>query len=155
MTPGVWTHAGGDLPAAARAVSGALLDLSAGPSSPSHTFEDALRRAWEHALALVPAGTVGRRAAWAHLLFIVPGERPALLALGRTLRARLADLPAALHWHILLTAHDRAEPERTFMCDPGYDLAAYAGRDCLAWVTPYPGPDWRESQRYPTFEPIA
>ena len=43
---------------------------------------------------------------------------------------------------------------RTFMCDPGYDLAAALG-NIIAWVEPYPGPDWRKSQRYPTVTLLA
>ena len=40
------------------------------------------------------------------------------------------------------------EPERTLMCDAKYNIERTSG-SVLAWVDPYGGDDWRESQRYP------
>jgi hypothetical protein len=164
VTAGAWLLGRGDIEAATRALPrGALLDLLAETDALDALRRrgvgevEALRGAWELAVALASPGPFGRRVAWSRFYFLLPGERPQLSEFGRTLLGRLAadarTMP--LRWHIVLVAHDGAEPERTLRCDPGYDLQAYAGRSCLAWVTPYDGLDWREPQRYPTFELLA
>jgi hypothetical protein len=61
-----------------------------------------------------------------------------------------ADAPHSLFWHVVLTEIVAAEPERTFLCDPGHHLRALEGRNALVWVQPYPGAAFWEPQRYPT-----
>jgi hypothetical protein len=83
---------------------------------------------------------------------VLEGTQDTLSALGSRLLAALksdVDL-SAFDWHLVFTAIFLAEPERTFLCDPGYDLGMAAGRSAIAWVEPYAGADWRASQRYPT-----
>ena len=105
---------------------------------------------------MLPHDAVGRRAAWSRFEFAVEGTQVASGVLGRRLLGALSTDPdlARWTWQVVFTEIFVADPMRTFMCDPGYDLAAALG-NIIAWVEPYPGPDWRKSQRYPTVTLLA
>jgi hypothetical protein len=109
-----------------------------------------LHRAWQRIVDVLPANTVGHRAGWATFEFVVEAAPEDAGRLGRSMLAALRgdDALAAWRWRIIFTEIFRAEPDRTLMCDPGYDIPATG--NVIAWVKPYPGDDWRESQRYPT-----
>jgi hypothetical protein len=110
-----------------------------------------LVRALELSGRLLPVGTSLCRTAWSRFEFVLVGSRERLEQLGRMLLQRLTtdvELRTS-HWRLALTEVYTAEPLRTLLCDPGYDLVAAAERTSLAWVRPHEGPDWREPQRYP------
>jgi hypothetical protein len=113
--------------------------------------EDArLRTAWDLVLGGLPEGTTGRRAGWKQFEYVLRGEREVLASLGHRLLRSLRAEPslAGLQWHLLLIEIYPESPERTLMCDPGYDVADVEG-SFVAWVEPYRGDDWRASQKYP------
>lgn len=91
------------------------------------------------------------RTLWSRFESALPGPRDELAEVARTLVAKLLDDPnsGTLSWRAILTRIVPGEALRTMHCDPGYDLARAKG-PFVAWVDPYPGDDWRESQRYPT-----
>ncbi len=91
------------------------------------------------------------RTGWSRFECAVPGDREALGDSARTLIKGLLCHPdfCSLRWRATLTRIFPGEALRTLVCDPGYDLAA-AKTWVVAWVDPYAGDDWKESQRYPT-----
>jgi hypothetical protein len=91
------------------------------------------------------------RTRWSRFESSLPGPRDELADVARKLVTKLLDDPASgrLSWRAVLIRIVPNEALRTMDCDPGYDLAALEG-SFVAWVDPYPGDDWRESQRYPT-----
>lgn len=155
-TPKTWQQGGGDLRAAVDALAGsgrpgALLRMDV-EGTASSIDDDLLRRAWEKTVATLPTTAIGKRTAWSRFELVVEGDRATLGALGARLLTALKrdDALAALEWHLVFVEIFGAEPERTFLCDPGYDLRAAAGKSAVAFVQPYPGSDWREPRRYPT-----
>jgi hypothetical protein len=157
-----WTLNGGDprriiesMAFAGRA--GALLIVeTTGSRSPTESVREEecarLRAAWDALVAASPPTTVGRRAGWSKFEFALDGSRTHLAAQGRQLLAALNRVPdlAGYHWHLVFIAAFAGEPERTFSCDPGYDLQTLEGETAIAWVEPCAAEDWRESARYPT-----
>jgi hypothetical protein len=146
--------------ASLRSRAGAVLFLEATASS-----VDELRRgesdaalharllgAFHMAAHLLSAQTFAR-AAWRGCQFLLAGSREELSALATELLQRLLARPdrACLEWRLVLTKLFPGDPERTLRCDPGYDLNGVRG-SFVAWVEPYAGHDWRESQRYPSTE---
>ena len=164
MTP--WKHNGGDLRAAAEGSAkargaGALLGIEIERDALEKARDDEVardregelvRKAWEIAVAVLPSSAVGRRTRWSRFDFVFEGTRGAMEVLGgRLLTAfKRDDDLSALAWHLIFTEIFIAEPERTFLCDPGYDLRTADGMSTIAWVEPYPGADWKSAQRYPT-----
>lgn len=164
MTGDAWEHGGGDLGLAAQALAevgcrGALLrvevefaSLKAQRAEGLSRSREAtfLHRAWALAVDSVPAGSVGRRQGWSVFEFILEGGQGSVSGCARQLLSRLSkDADAGrLTWQLVAVDLFLEEPERTFCCDPGYDLAGVTG-NVIAWVEPYSGPDWREPQRYP------
>lgn len=108
-----------------------------------------LARAWSIVVDSLPS-SVGRREGWSEFHFVLEGARRAVTDSARELLTRLSEDREAgrVNWRLVLVELFLGEPERTFLCDPGYDLAPVTG-SVVAWVEPYAGPDWRESQRYP------
>jgi hypothetical protein len=91
------------------------------------------------------------RTAWNRCELAVPGARATVITAATTLVAGLTAHPTcgSLRWRAILTRVFPGEALRTHHCDPGYDLA-HLTSSCVVWVDPYPGDDWRQSQRYPT-----
>ncbi|AKT35913.1 hypothetical protein [Chondromyces crocatus] len=161
-----WEHNGGDLRAAADGLAkarsaGALLGIEIESDSLEKARDDEdtrdregelIRKAWETAVAVLPSAAVGRRTRWSRFEFILEGKRGGMGVLGERLLTAFKrdDDLSALEWHLIFTEIFVAEPERTFLCDPGYDLRTAEGMSAIAWVEPYPGADWKTSQRHPT-----
>jgi hypothetical protein len=157
---------GGDLGAAAFAIAnaqrpGAVLAIEVERSTLMRLRQEGLEseregayllKTWGVLAAVLPSKTVGQRTSWLRFEFVLEGAANALGPLGRRLLAELEqDVELRVFdWHLIFTEIFAEEPERTFLCDPGYDLARARGRSVLAWVRPYAGPDWRASQRYPS-----
>lgn len=110
-----------------------------------------LEHTFRTAKGLLPPSTVARRALWSRYEFVLEGPQGDLISLGRRLLQALSvdEQLTALNWHLVFIKVFNAEPLRTFMCDPGYDLGGRI-ESLIAWVEPYAKADWRESQRYPT-----
>ena len=110
------------------------------------------QKAWDVLAAALPPKVIGQRTSWLRFEFVLEGAANALGALGQRLLTKLkhdGELNV-FDWHLVFTELFAEEPERTFLCDPGYDLARAKGRSVIAWVKPYAGPDWRAPQRYPS-----
>ena len=148
---------GGDLSSAVAALvqsgdAGAVLSIEVDKRSlglQREREEELLQRAWQIAIDLLPRDAVGRRAAWSRFEFALEGTRDACGTLGRHLLSALGNHLPRWTWRIVFIEIFVEEPLRTFLCDPGYELAAAQG-NVIVWVEPYSGSDWRESQRYPT-----
>lgn len=116
-----------------------------------------LEHAFQTALGVLPASAVGRRALWSRYEFVLEETEGDLIALGRRLLQALSgdESLAPFKWQLVFIKVFNAEPLRTLMCDPGYDIGGRT-ENLIAWVEPYAETDWRESQRYPTvtFPPI-
>ena len=163
-----WKQNGGDLRAAADALGtaqrpGALLAVDRDAHALKKVRDDGLdreregallRRAWQTTLSILPASAVGRRTTWSRSEFVIEGTQATLCPIGTLLLAAFKDDNdlRRFEWHLVFTEIFIAEPERTFLCDPGYDLRASEGKSAIAWVRPYPGDDWKESRRYPTVD---
>jgi hypothetical protein len=113
--------------------------------------EESLLRAWQVMVSVLPAGAVGCRTLWSRFSFVFELEKQAAAPLGRRLLQALSRelRPSQWTWRIVFTEIDCQDSDRTLMCDPDYDLNKVQG-NTIAWVRPYCGPDWRESQRYPS-----
>jgi hypothetical protein len=107
---------------------------------------DELAKAWHAILPLLPPNAVGRRTLWRRFEFALEGSPQELIDLAKRMLRALGGVTC----HLVLTEIVRGEPERTFRCDPGYDLDAVRGQRAIAWVVPYAGADWKEPQRYPS-----
>jgi hypothetical protein len=144
---------------AASRQDGAVFVLEAGSESLKRLHEcgasdehvaEIILRASRIAASTLPT-TEWARTGWSRFESALPGQRDELADFARTLVARLLHDPDSgrLSWRTILTRIFPGEALRTMHCDPGYDLAEATG-SFVAWVDPYPGDDWRESQRYPT-----
>ena len=91
------------------------------------------------------------RTAWSRFECALPGEREELTEQAKQLLLRLLEQPALrpLRWRAVLIRVFPGEALRTLYCDPERDLARLEG-SLVAWVEPYAGEDWQESQSYPT-----
>lgn len=161
-----WTQNGGDLRVAAERIAsdlqaGALLAIEVERDSlqrerarglSREAEGELLKRCWDIALTRLPDQSSGKRALWARLEFVVQGDQQGLVEVAnRIVDAMTRDERLGrMQWHVVLTEIFVAEVVRTFMCDPGYELAAWRGKTVIAWVEPHAGADWREAQRYPT-----
>jgi len=154
----IWTQNGGDLHAAARdldarAEAGALLKLYVTASSGrvSDADPEKLRVAWDFVLSELPCDVVARRSSWNLIEVLIPGAESSLIGRLRNLLPLLLsqkEFAGAIPQAVLIRLFS-GEIERTFGCDPDYDLRPLSGA-YLAWVSPYAQDDWKESQRYPT-----
>ena len=88
------------------------------------------------------------RTSWSGIEFALMGTRDALAERAQSLLVHLG-ASRALSWRAVLIRVFPGEVVRTLQCDPRYDIASYRG-SFVAFVEPYEGDDWRESQRYPT-----
>ncbi len=157
-----WEQGGGDLFAAVDVLTksrrpGALLSVEIERAASDDALVrglkgELLRKAWDLTIAMLPVNVVARRTLWLRFESVLEGAKDALGELGvRLLTALRRDNHLGpFVWQIVLVEICGAEPERTFYCDPGYDLRAARGRSVVAWVQPYSGSDWRQSPRYPT-----
>jgi hypothetical protein len=135
---------------------GALLRLEACPDSIHGTGDAAVPDEDLDAeivgAARVAADLLGRvrwcRTSWTRIEFALDGTREALGERAKCLLVHL-DASSALSWRAILIRVFPGEVARTLQCDPGYDIAPLRG-SFVAYVEPYEGDDWRESQRYPT-----
>jgi hypothetical protein len=111
-----------------------------------------LRVAWDTVIAALPPLAVGRRVMWSRFEFVLEGDQAALAPLGARVVSALVSVRelASYCWHLVFIEVFAGEPERTFCCDPGYDVQTVKGRTAILWVKPYASDDWREPQRYPT-----
>jgi len=116
--------------------------------------ESTVRAAWEAMLASLPPGSIAMRTGWADFDAVAPGDEPTLCAMGATMLQGLVHVAGdAPRWAVTLVALRAGRVDRAFVCDPGYDLARLS--PCaLAWVEPYAGDDWQQSQRYPIVRPL-
>jgi len=88
---------------------------------------------------------------WSTFEYVLTGNETVLIPFARQMAATLSKITThGCCWHLVFIDILQGDPERTFRCDPGYDLDAVAGQNAIAWVTPYAGADWTESGKYPT-----
>jgi hypothetical protein len=160
-----WTQNGGDIAGRASALAqsrrmSAVLSIDVHPNSLQDRRDhglsreregELLHRAWQIIVGLLPPDVVGRRAMWSRFEFALEQTPERAGTVGGAILMALGDDGelSAWTWQIIFTKVFAAEPVRTLVCDPGYALQR-AGGNVVAWVEPYPGPDWKESQRYPT-----
>lgn len=113
-----------------------------------------VRAAWLSMLEALPEGAVAARTGWAHFEAVVDGDEGVVGPIGAAVLRRLVHVVGITpRWAVTLVALRAGRVDRAFVCDPGYDLARLS--PCaLAWVEPYAGDDWQESQRYPTVRPL-
>ena len=140
---------------------GAVLLLEAERESVAHRRDRGVSDANLNAIFLQASQMAARglpdstsaRTSWRGHEFALPGTRETLTEAAKTLVTRLLAHPdcSRVSWRVILTRIFPGEAIRTHCCDPGYDLAGISG-SVVAWVEPYAGDDWRESQRYPTTE---
>lgn len=136
---------------ASRGQTGALVRVHARVRIAS---ESTVRAAWESMVTSLPPAAIAVRTGWADFEAVVEGDEPTLCAMGAMALGGLLHVAGdAPRWAVTLVALRAGRVDRAFVCDPGYDLARLS--PCaLAWVEPYVGDDWRESQRYPTVRPL-
>jgi hypothetical protein len=109
-----------------------------------------LSRAAQVALGRLPGATCARTSWNRHELALL-GSRDHLAAAATSLLTELLAHPGCgrLGWRAVLTRILPGEALRTLHCDAGYALETITS-SAVVWVEPYPGDDWKQSQRYPT-----
>ena len=136
-----WTHGGGDLLAAGRALGGRLGAYLEITVEPLGTFvadglvED-VWACWQALIARLPTGAVARRESWFMLGAVLTGDPVALVDLAKELIAIMKQRPRTPPYRVamLLVEVDPADPEAAFAADLAGELQDLDG-DCLGWVT--------------------
>jgi hypothetical protein len=138
-----WSHGGGDLLAAGRALVaggrlGAYLEIAVEPLGTfvADGLVDDVWACWQALLARLPAGAVARRESWFMIGAVIGGDPIALVELATALLDVMKTRPRSPPYRVamLLVEIDREDPEAAFAADCASDLQDIDG-DCLGWVT--------------------
>lgn len=138
-----WTHGGGDLDAAVRALSasgrlGAYLEFRVEPLGTfvAGDLVDDVRAAWDAMVTRLPAGAVARREGWFSIGAVVAGDPVTLVELARGVMRVLTARPRTPPYRAaaLCVQVDRDDPEAALLVDVTMHLDDQDG-DALGWVT--------------------
>lgn len=138
-----WSHGGGDLRAAGRALVaggrlGAYLEIAVEPLGTfvADGLVDDVWACWQALIARLPAGAVARRESWFMIGAVVSGDPVQLVDLGRELLEVMKHRPRTPPYRVamLLVELDPADPDAAFDADVSGELHDLDG-DCLGWVT--------------------
>jgi hypothetical protein len=139
-----WTHGGGDLEAAMRALAasgrlGAYVEFRVEPLGTFVAGDLAgdVRAAWDALTPLLPEGAVARREGWFSIGAVIAGDPVTLVALARQVMRILTSRPRTPPYRAaaLLVQCDRNDPEIALLVDITAHLDDVEG-DVLGWVTP-------------------
>jgi hypothetical protein len=138
-----WSHGGGDLAAAGRALVasgrlGAYLEIAVEPLGTfvADGLVDDVWACWQALIARLPADAVAKREAWFMIGAVLSGDPVALVDLAKELLAIMKQRPRTPPYRvaILLVELDAADPEAAFAADLAGELQDLDG-DCVGWVT--------------------
>ncbi len=138
-----WSHGGGDLLAAGRALVaggrlGAYLEIAVEPLGTfvADGLVDDVRACWQALVARLPASAVARRESWFMIGAVVAGDPVALVDLAKQLLDVMKIRPRTPPYRVamLLIELDPQDPQAALEADCASDLQDVDG-DCLGWVT--------------------
>jgi hypothetical protein len=138
-----WTHGGGDLEAAIRALAasgrlGAYIEFRVEPLGTfvAGDLASDVRAAWDALTPLLPEGAVARREGWFSVGAVIVGDPVTLVDLARAVMKVLTSRPRTPPYRAaaLLVEVNRDDPETALLVDITEHLEDIEG-DALGWVT--------------------
>jgi hypothetical protein len=139
-----WTHGGGDLEGAVRALAasgrlGAYVEFRIEPLGTfvAGDLAEDVRAAWDALTGGLPEGAVARREGWFSIGAVVAGDPVKLVELSRAVLRILTARPRTPPYRAaaLCVQVDRDDPESALLVDITAHLDDREG-DALGWVTP-------------------
>jgi hypothetical protein len=139
-----WTHGGGDLEAAVRALAasgrlGAYIEFRIEPLGTfvAGDLAEDVRAAWDALTARLPDGAIARREGWFSIGAVVAGDPVKLVDLSKAVLAVLTTRPRTPPYRAaaLCVQVDRDDPDSALLVDITSHLDDKDG-DALGWVTP-------------------